>query len=209
MACRLHPIGLCLWLTLFWEKGWGPPCDSHQGICGGWEWLVENMPSAGQRGSASSCRVKSQMCGVIFWALLTESIPRTPHGLPLDWGPRCASRRQDRAQRTPAVKYLLIVSPDVSPDIGHILTICEGQLFSFVLTSTVKMSHPAAVMLWVVFQLVGWIMPSIHIPFLRPHDLHFWDLMPGFEMLPVTVTLTSGRTAWTGSNWHLYAPFQG
>ncbi|KAJ8782937.1 hypothetical protein J1605_009545 [Eschrichtius robustus] len=60
----------------------------------------------------------------------------------------------DRTQRTLVLKYLLIVSPDVSPDIGHILAICEGQLFSFVLTSTVKMSHPEAVMLCVVFQLV-------------------------------------------------------
>lgn len=172
-----------------------------------------------ENGLLKTCRVQGRevvevhagskaRCVVWSSGLCSLSLSRG-HYVGSDWGPRCASRRQDRAQRMPAVKYLLIVSPDVSPDIGHILTICEGQLFSFVLTSAVKMSHPAAVMLWVVFQLVGWIMHSIHIPFLRPHDLHFWDLMPGFEMLPVTVTLTSGRTAWTGSNWHLYVQLQG
>lgn len=36
-ACRLHLIGFCCWLTLFWEKGWGLPADFHQSICGAWE----------------------------------------------------------------------------------------------------------------------------------------------------------------------------
>lgn len=41
MACRLRLLALWLWLTLFWEKGWGPPCDSHRSIRGGGEGLVE------------------------------------------------------------------------------------------------------------------------------------------------------------------------
>ena len=105
----------------------------------------------GMRGSGSPCWVKSQMCGMIFWAVLNQPVLRRPCRLCLDWGPRCASCCQDRTESTLALKSLLIISPDVSPDVGHTLTMCEGRLFSFVLVNTVKMSHPAAVMLWVVF----------------------------------------------------------
>lgn len=78
MACRLHLSGLGLWLTLFWEKGGGPPCDSHQSVCGGWEWLVENRRRAGWEGVEAHAGSKAR-CVVWSSGLCSTS---------LSWGDR-------------------------------------------------------------------------------------------------------------------------
>lgn len=62
-------------------------------------------------GSGSSCWVKSQMCGVIFWALLTEPVPRRPRGLPLDVG----GRREKMCFLLPVLN-LEHVGPEISYD---------------------------------------------------------------------------------------------
>lgn len=84
-------LGLCLWLTLFWEKGWGPPCDSHQGTCDDWEWLVRGGEGVVvHAGAKARCVLGSGLCSL--------RLPlRRPRGLHLHWGPRCASCCQHRA----------------------------------------------------------------------------------------------------------------
>lgn len=51
------------------------------------------------------------MCGVIFWALLTEPVPRRPRGLPLDVG----GRREKMCFLLPVLN-LEHVGPEISYD---------------------------------------------------------------------------------------------